>query len=401
MLEDNFIVNDCLGLTQFLTQHLDERQAIRYLCSITQLTLEQWKDSKQDLPGVDLTNRHTIEANVKDSLRVFYNDNVTTNFLVRNLGLCPGFQEFAIVSACYTQATFIGASHVASRLAGQPTAPPHAPLASDNTSNITLEAPQQTTPSYSTILTSSGNVNNRSSSTTRGRGKQNVSPRQNSSVTGTGVAADSNKQHPLKFICLSVRSGSDETADTLQTELELKWKGHKGLKIEPVSKTMHSTTFRVQMTLTSAMYTMLDNSNLWPERMTVSRWKGNPRSPLQPLETREQMKKIYIGNLSKDVTKEQITSNMKYIYEQEMREGLVKKIETVINQKRQSNQANQNENTRMSVCVILTSHPGKSLESIKIKKNHFPDWIEKTVRFWRGSTPRSQENQKMQHLNWQ
>ena len=41
-------------------------------------------------------------------------------------------------------------------------------------------------------------------------------------LQGTATANDGNKKHQLKFICLGVRSGSDETPASLKAELDQK-----------------------------------------------------------------------------------------------------------------------------------------------------------------------------------
>lgn len=408
------IVNDCLGLAQFLTQHLDEKLAVRYLCSITELSLEQWKESKRYLHGVDTTNRQTVEHNVRDIVRVFYNpvpENLEVEYLVRNLGLCPGFQSYALNFASYTQSSLVGAKDVASRLSDSS---PVAPLSTDCnsahgevvSSHSSLNAPLHSEQSSYVSRVKSNLRPSREGSRSRGGNRDSSlsqpsggNKRSSKSVLGTGTALDNSKKDQQKFVCLCVRSGSDETPTTLLKELESKWKGHGGLKVEAVSMTDYSSTFRVQMKLTPAMYNCLEDPSYWPARMIASRWKGNPRSVLQPLTSRVQTKRIYIGNLASSATTDQVSSNLRKIYESEMQSGILQSIETVVAPQRK-NSTEDAVQSRISMCAILTSYPGKSLSDVKLKIDHFPLWLQKTVRYWRGPTPRSEETLKMQQLNW-
>ena len=85
------VVNDALGLTQFITKHLSATQAVTYLLSIESLGIEDWIAAKNHLPTVDKTNRRTKEVNIRDIVHVFQGESVENNFLVKNLALCPGW----------------------------------------------------------------------------------------------------------------------------------------------------------------------------------------------------------------------------------------------------------------------------------------------------------------------
>ena len=85
------IVNDALGISQFICKHLSESQAVSYLLTIPELTLEHWIEAKTHLPTVNKTNRRTREGNISDIVEVFLNDVVEIRFLIANLTLCPGW----------------------------------------------------------------------------------------------------------------------------------------------------------------------------------------------------------------------------------------------------------------------------------------------------------------------
>ena len=87
------VINDALGLTQYLTKHLEENQAVSYLLAIQGLDIEACRSAKELLPGVVNTNRQWKEGHIKDCVNVFCNTEVKTTFLVRNLSLIPGFDR--------------------------------------------------------------------------------------------------------------------------------------------------------------------------------------------------------------------------------------------------------------------------------------------------------------------
>ena len=97
-----YVVNDALAVTQYLTQHLNESRAIAYLASIAGLTLDDWKDAKTLLDTVEKTRRHTKEANIKDIVTVFFNTCVETQFVLKNLSLIPNWGLEFIELANYT-----------------------------------------------------------------------------------------------------------------------------------------------------------------------------------------------------------------------------------------------------------------------------------------------------------
>ena len=56
-----------------------------------------------------------------------------------------------------------------------------------------------------------------------------------------------------------------------------------------------------------------------------------------------------------------------------------------------------------SVCVVLTSNPGKSLTELSLKLDHFNYSMRRQVRFWRGRPPWPEEHAAVKpqmQLNW-
>ena len=86
------VVNDCLGLTQYLTQQLG-REATDYLLTFASLSAEDWKVAKSLLlEAVGLPNRSTKEATICDCVEIFVDSKPKDKYLVGNLGLLPGLQ---------------------------------------------------------------------------------------------------------------------------------------------------------------------------------------------------------------------------------------------------------------------------------------------------------------------
>ena len=100
------IANDCLGICQYVTQHLDDSEATRYLLTIEGLAFDDWRTAKETLPGTCVTNKNTIEGNIKEIISVFRNTEVKDKYVVTNLGVLPGMQIPAIQLASYTLSTF-------------------------------------------------------------------------------------------------------------------------------------------------------------------------------------------------------------------------------------------------------------------------------------------------------
>lgn len=432
--EGDFVVNDALGLAQFITQHMNEARAVAYLASIDALTLEHWRFAKSLVSQADKTKRHSKENSIKDIVVVFQNNDIETKYLVGNLSLCAGFQSEFLKLANYTASSVEAAKAISLRITA-PTPPsyslPSPEVQGESTpasSNSEQSSSAFSSHSYPSLNGESSEKNAFSAQLqaqekgkwprTNSRGyvrRENSIPQGNSilpksrktDLQGTGTSKDGLRKHQSKFICLGVRSGCDETVETLSKELEDKWKGHTSLVVEAVSKTEHSSTFRVQMNLPASLYNQLENPNMWPARMSAFRWRGNPRQKLRPLEERPYTKKIYVGNLHKDLNVEKVNENMKRIYQEEINSGLIDKIETIINHRalERANQIvsrDQSKELRQSVCVVLTSHPGKSLMNVSLKLDHFPHYVRRWVRPWRGPAPRQEQIvEPVVNLEWQ
>ena len=423
---DEYVVNDALALTQYLTQHLSEEQATAYLASISGISLESWKEAKCYLPTVDKTKRQTKEANIKDIVYVFVNTEITTNFALKTLSLIPGFQaEFIEFTTYIADSIRTVKAAVSSRLTTLPSfkansspndvqqyrapqeenfppmqtpAPPHAPLTTYANSSASINFQQR-----SAAAPPNGQwqkVNNK---------RQQPLKKDNTWLQGTGSAQDAQIAHQLKFLCLGVRSGPNETVDTLKIELKQKWK-IPDLKVEAVSKSGHSTMFRIQMNIQASKYEKWKDSSMWPARMEASLWRGNPRSILKPLNERIYSKKIYIGNLSKDITTEQVKNNLKTIYEAELQEtGPIADIEVYLNQRgwERSNTAaskDPNKELRQSMCIVLISKTGRSLSQVDLKTDHYPHYLQRTVRYWKGPIPYPEGHSKIMpkvSLTWE
>ena len=404
----SYEVNDCLGITQFVTSYLNEDQAVLYLLGIDAITLEEWKQAKSFLQSVDKTKRQTKETNIRDIVRVFINEEVEQQFLVKNLALCPGFQAKAL---SYTIATIEAVnSHINSTLAKLPSRLiNHQPPAQANTSTLQATTIGSISPAAVTS-TSQGidkpAVDNSCAPPTswpdtekilpyKPLNKRSKSIKQNNTsawVHGATSALDNTKKPQLKFVCLGVRSGPDETTDSLKQELK-KCTIYRDLKVEAVSKNHFNTMFRVKFSVAAAHCEKWKEPKSWPSRMSAALWRGNPQKVLQKLETREYSKKIYIGNLSTEITDNQIQSNMEKIYAEEISSQKIKGIEIVPNR----------EGATRSVCVVLTSCPGKEMSEIPLKIDHFPRRMTRWVRWWKGPIPYPESHQKSQGkttLNW-
>ena len=222
-------------------------------------------------------------------------------------------------------------------------------------------------------------------------------------IHGTSSSVNNNISHQLKFICLGVRTGADETEESLKKEIE-QWKYPKDLKVEAVRKSDFSATFRVQYNSPASLYTKWQDPTVWPARMSATEWRGNPKAQLKPLPERQYTKRIYIGNLSETATTEELTANMQYIYREEIRNNIIQSVETHLNyagMERATKMKAQNPAYEMtkSACVILTSFPGQPLTEVGLKLDEYDEKIQRTVRRWNGPTPR-QKSKPTNQLKW-
>ena len=230
-------------------------------------------------------------------------------------------------------------------------------------------------------------------------------------MCGNNSSASSNKSHPLKFVCIGIRTGADESVQSLTSEIE-RWRCVKDLKVEQVRKSYHSSTFRVQYNIPASLHGKWQDPKSWPSRISVSEWRGNPKTPIAPLKDRVYNKKIYIGNLPETSTQEIVQKNMESIYHNEMNGGpshtaTIQKIDVFWNEagmKREKDKKSQDPSHQIlkSACVVLTSYPGQPLTEISLKFDSFREHpaIRRTIRHWRGPTP-GQAHQPQTNLRWQ
>ena len=138
--------------------------------------------------------------------------------------------------------------------------------------------------------------------------------------------------------------------------------------------------------------------------MAAEKWRGSPKSILTPPERRELNLRVYVGNISWDKTEDQITENIQEVYKNEIENGIIKEVKSYINlagldRARELRAKDPSLEITKSACVVLTLNHGKNAEDIKLKPMHFPYHVSKTLRWWRGPTPRSREEPQIQ-LNW-
>ena len=425
------VVNDALGLTQYICQHLNENQAVVYLQAINGLSKEDWKrkEAKNYIDIVDKTARYTKEGNIRDIVQVFINNHIETRFLVANLALCPGFQKPCLELFSYT-ASSIKALQTScidllsrTNISQQPLhlsssrSTGHNSLQVQTQETYQLPAAQLAGATHSTQVPTyrernfpalpTGNIQTedifRDNALLTSSGHQKTGPRTKpvdkkktvrtwtDGVSVPKVTKDLNKAPQLKFVCIAVKSGHDETAESLKAEIE-EWKHCQELKVEPVSQSTHSTMFRVQYSIPAQLSDCWKEPTTWPARMSATQWRGNPKTPLAPLLERQYTKKIYIGNLSENTTAEMITSNVQKIYQEEIQSKKIKSVNTIMNTEgleraKRMRAQNPGHGIHNSACVILTSYPGVPLRDITLKLNHYPHDVRKTVRHWRGKEP--------------
>ena len=415
------VKNDCLALAQFITQSLSESQSISYLQAIEGLDIKQWKESKRHLPGVDPTSRHTKEGTIRDIVQVFKSDEVLDNYILTNLKLCPGFSDSCIQLVSFhlssLQATFEISSRISNahneKLLHQKVsaeAPPRSTACSGHVPPVVTTGLLQT-PSFAphaSVVTKdntaflegfpklpTGNINSQSESKQNKISKQksfsDTLKSKNKWTVGTKSSKNTTISHQLKSVCLAVKSGHNETADSLKTELE-EWKSVTNMKIEAVSANMYETMFRVNYDIPVALQDHWKETKVWPARMSANLWKGNPKSVLQPLNQRTYKKKIYMAGLSEKATETSLRKNLRKIYAKEIEDQTVKEIEIYFNQAalaraEQRKSRDPSYEVTRSACIVLTSHPGASLAEVKLMEDSYPWKIKRTLRHWRGQIP--------------
>ena len=422
------VVNDALGIAQYICGCMNEEQAVVYLLAIERLTLQDWKTAKLLLENADPTNRQTREGTLKDIVNYFQNIAVEEEYLVKDLSILPGLSKPALELVSFNQSMLyaINLSRQQKSNQGNKTLPrdssrtvnhvtshqsdniQHQVYENDNITfpYLTSQRELQTIPAAATIhapLAPPNGWNLVVKRNQRGKKLSTVDKRKNAVVQGTNKSVNTDIKHPLKFVCLAIRSGSNETEASLQKELD-KWNCLTNLKVELVRECYENSLFRVQFEVPASLHNKWRDPTVWPARMMVSEWKGNPKLELKPLTERIYVKRIYLGNISESKTKEEVIENMNHIYKEEIQQGIIQKIEAHWNEKgnKRTLQLQSQDPFRealKSACIVLTSHPGKSLTAVTLKQEHYSPRVRRTVRHWNGPTPQPTEPAKS-NLSW-
>ena len=386
------VVSDCLGLCQHITQTLEENQAVSFLLSIQELDINCWKSAKDHLPGVCTVNRQLKEGHIRDICQFFYSidDSFDTTFLVRNLGLIPGLSKHSLELAqanyttCVLNTTFenvarISSSHSSIETSRATSQPINSNIASPfHEIQQQQQQQQQNKRDYRSALKSGRTRNNN-----------------RTWYIGSNKSSNSGKEPQLHPVCLAIKSGYNETTASLTKEFNQVQ--YRNLVIELVSQTDSSTTFRAKFLISTALKEKWKEPSTWPSRIEVSLWRGNPKKELTPIDQRIYRKNIYVGNLSPSITKEQVVNNMKQIYSAEMEDNVIANIEALINNQGTAHTMNK------SMCVMLTSHPGKTLSSVPLKLNCYHYSMRRSVRMWRGRPPWPDDHEMVKpqlQLDW-
>lgn len=414
-------VNDVLALAQFITSSRDEDQSIAFLLALETLTLESWRSARNELCKSELTNHRTKEAYVKQIVAEFKNTSCDTNYCLRDLSLCPGFSREAIELIFFHSATVHCCKKISSEIITQQRIPEQSSRMTNDTA-CTSTAQQQPPPvavssqvagelspteypqlSKHSAPTPSNDWShvNRNKYQRRENQRSNSRPRQ--TVYGSRLSPESNIGHQLELVCLGVRSGPEETVESLNLALS-KWSYLKHVKVEAVRKWDHGSTFRTQFYVPASLKLKWMEPAFWPSRMAAEKWRGSPKSVLTPPEQRELNLRVYVGSLSMDITEDQITTNMKKVYQSEIESGIIKEVKSHINlagmdRALQIQAEDPSQMVSKSACVVLTLNHGQKAEEVKLKPNHFPYDIRKTIRWWRGPTPRPRNEPEIE-LTW-
>ena len=406
-------VNDVLALAQFITSSRDEDQSIAFLLALETLTLESWRTARNELCKSELVNHRTKEAYIKQIVVEFKNTDCDTNYYLRDLSLCPWFSPEAIELIFFHSATVYCCKKISSEITTQQRIPDQSSRMTNHTASTSTT--QQQPPS--TVVSSDNAIElspteypdlsdrNQSAPTPpsdwatasrknyqrRDKGNQRSNSRQRQTVYGSRPSPDSNIGHQLELVCLGVRSGPEETVESLKSALS-KWTYLKHVKVDAVRKWDHGSTFRTQFYVPASLKLKWMEPAFWPSRMAAEKWRGSPKSVLTPPEQRELNLRVYVGNLKMGTTEEKITINMKKIYQNEIESGVIKEVKSHINQAGldralQIQAEDPSQIITKSACVVLTLNHGQDPEDIKLKLNHFPYDIRKTIRWWRGPTP--------------
>lgn len=409
MTDFPIVLNDALGITQYISGHLGVEEATTYLLAIEELSLEIWRSANRALPIPGTTERRTKEAYIKEILTIFTNHEIKVKYVIGNLSICPGLSPAALQLASYVQSQAYAVRRVAeitdlqarkaqeekvahnqhsstsptsSASRGEPPASQvrllYSAIVGNNTTTKGLQAPPTTEGPFTEVRK---RRNNRRANNNAGNW-----------VFGEDVS-EAEKQTPeLVHLCLAVRSGPDETTGSL-SEVVRKWTDLKETQVEAVTRTPISTTFRVQFKSPASLRHRWTESHIWPARLRVKVWSGNPNSQLKPLDELISRKKLYVGNLREDMTMNELRENMEKMYEDEMKaEGPIQEIEVLLNESAWLNQKrmrlnNPNHRIRKSACVVIHSKKGMDLSDLDMKLDNYPHSIRRAIRPWRGAVP--------------
>ena len=400
MPEDpEYEVNDCLGITQFVTGFLEEDQAVLYLLGIETLSLDDWLHARTLISSnTKITKRQSKDLAIRDLVKYFINEECAAKYLVANLAILPGMQTSSV---SYIVATIQAIdTHIKGALSQKSSR-----LTSVESNTLTALPEKTNSASNVPPVTTTTDITNGSDETSGGwvdpsrrrnkykRPEVKTPPETETVIHGSlSSSADNSKRPQLSRVCLGVRSGPDETADSLKAEIQ-KAKIYSEIVVDAVSRTNFYSLFRVRLQVAVARNEKWKDPKSWPSRVSVSLWKGDPQKPLRKLEERVYTKKIYIGNIASNVNDEMITENLKGMYEEEMKDGIITDVETIPNR----------EGATRSVCVILTSAVGKTLMDIPLKIHLFPRHMRKWVRWWKGFVPYPEGHEKnstLTSLTW-
>ena len=253
------VVNDCLGISQYVSGSMNEDQAISYLLAIEKLTLQDWKTAKLLLAKAEPTNRQTREATVRDVVNYFKNELVEEEYLVKDLSILPGLSKQALELISFNLSTLY-AINLSRQQHIQPSSETR-PAGSSRTDaqgtlnlldNTRRQVQQQSEyneafPRLATseivLQISAAAAETRSSPSppnewslvekARRQRDKSTDKRKKIVVQGTSKSENAGINHPLRFVCLAIRSGTNETEATLESELR-KWNCLTELKVELV-----------------------------------------------------------------------------------------------------------------------------------------------------------------------
>lgn len=423
------VVNDALALTYYLRQHLSIDETVQYLLAIERLTIEHWRAARDAFLGVG-NNRTTKESYCKDIATAFSNYTGDTRFLFADLSLLPGLQKEALELVSYMCSSLHAVKSVSSNIrerntpvfnhsSAQTTTPistslsrGDSPIAQLTSQSVTknVASSSNTDATFAGVLQTDLKQDSFRQVPPRNR-KNTRQQRQTNNKTNWVHGKDNSEPNPqspqLRFVCLAVRSGPEETEESLKNVIVKCRLSAKELKVETYAKTCLSTTFRVQFRTPLTQVDQWLNEAIWPIRVSSRQWKGNPKAVLSPVADRKYKKNIYIGNLSSEAKTSIIIDNMKKIYNKEIQSGTIDpaNIKAVMSMKSWKRQAKLQERdpsreAKVSVCVTLTSMPGKPLSDVGLNLSHYPRGMRSYVRPWRGQVPLADEEDEVEKLTW-